>query len=220
MVVRASFGVSLDGFMTGVDQTRKAPFGQVGFQLIDWNWKTRTFQLEHGDDPDAGGPTHGTVGVDNAFAQVFLTGVGAEIMGAGKFGPPGWEDDPEWRGWWGPNPPFHAPTFVLTHSLPRDPIEMEGGTTFHFVSGTPQEVLALATEAAGDKDVLVGGGPTMGRAYIAAGVVDCIHVTLTPIVVGRGTRLWDGLEGFEKDYDVEMVPSPLGIVHITFTRRS
>src|SRR3546814_2705896 len=120
--------------------------------------------------------------------------MGGEIMGAGKYGFPGWHDDPDWRGGWGPNPPFHTPVFVLTHHE-RPPIEMEGGTVFHFVDASPQEALDLAREAAGDLDVRIGGGATMVRDYLAAGLIDTAHIAQVPMLLGRGVRLWDDLEG-------------------------
>jgi len=168
------------------------------------------------------GEADGSGGADDAFAQQHGPGIGAEIMGRGKFGPRfgPWEHvgtDEEWRGWWGDNPPFHTPVFVLTHH-PRPPIEMEGGTTCHFVDASPAEVLALAREAADGQDVRIGGGPTMVRDFLAAGLVDHLHVVHVPIVLGRGVRLWDGLEGLEHDYDVESVSTRSGVTHITFTR--
>ena len=159
----------------------------------------------------------GTAGVDNAIAERYEHGIGAEIMGAGKFGPPGWQDDPEWRGWWGDNPPFHTPTYVLTHH-PRPSLEMEGGTTFHFLDAAPADALEVAREAAAGQDVRIGGGPTMMRAFIAAGLVDHLHVVQVPILLGRGVRLWDGLEALEQQYDVEAVSTPSGVTHFTFIR--
>ena len=138
-------------------------------------------------------------------------------MGAGKFGWPGWHDDPDWKGWWGSNPPFHTPVFVLTHH-PRPPIELEGGTTFHFLDASPAEALETAREAAGGQDVRLGGGPTMIRDFAAAGLVDHMHIVVVPILLGRGVRLWDGLEGFEQDYEIEATSSPSGVTHLTFTR--
>ena len=143
--------------------------------------------------------------------------IGAEIMGAGKWGHPGWHEDPDWKGAWGPNPPFHTPVFVLTHHT-RPSIEMEGGTTYHFLDASPAEALETAREAADGKDVRIGGGPTMIRDFLAAGLVDHAHIVVVPILLGRGVRLWDGLEGLEKDYDVEATPSPSGVTHVTFTR--
>ena len=159
----------------------------------------------------------GSEGIDNAFAERHGHGIGAEIMGSGKFGPPGWQDDPEWRGWWGENPPFHTPTFVLTHR-PRSPLEMDGGTTFHFLDASPAEALDIAREAAAGRDVRIGGGPTTVREFLAAGLVDQLHVVQVPILLGRGVRLWDGLEGLEQQYTVEAVSSPSGVTHLTFTR--
>ena len=158
-----------------------------------------------------------------SFAERHGLGIGAEIMGRGKFGPQTgpWTDvgtDDEWRGWWGPNPPFHTPVFVLTHH-PRPSIEMEGGTVFHFVDASPQEALDLAREAAGDLDVRIGGGPTVVRDFLAADLIDMLHVVQVPILLGRGVRLWDGLEGVEERYDIEAVSSPSGVTHLTFTRR-
>jgi dihydrofolate reductase len=205
-----NFATSLDGFATGEGLGLEAPFGHAGHRLHQWMFATRYGHSMFGKDG-------GGFGVDDAFAQQFLPGIGAEIMGAGKFGPPGWQDDDEWTGWWGPNPPFHTPTFVLTRR-PRPSIEMDGGTTFHFLEASPSEALKVAREAAGGQDVRIGGGPTMVREFLAAGLVDHMHVAIVPIVLGRGVRLWDGLEGLEENYDVEAVSAPSGITHVTFTR--
>ncbi|WP_308798172.1 dihydrofolate reductase family protein [Agromyces silvae] len=212
-----NFSISLDGFATGEGISVDAPFGHAGERLHEWMFATRFGRAMFGGDG-------GSDGVDNAFAERHESlGIGAEIMGRGKFsastGP--WTDlgtDDEWRGWWGDNPPFHTPVFVLTHH-PRPSIEMEGGTVFHFVDASPQEALALAREAAGDRDVRLGGGATSIREFLAERLVDVAHLVVVPIVLGRGIRLWDGLEGLEADYDVEQVSSPSGVVHLTFTRR-
>jgi dihydrofolate reductase len=118
---------------------------------------------------------------------------------------------------WGPNPPFHTPVFVLTH-YPRPPLEMEGGTTFHFIDATPEEALRRAREAAGGRDVRIGGGPTTVRRFLEADLIDHLHLVLVPIVLGRGVRLWDGLEGLERRFRVESVTTPSGVTHLTFTR--
>ena len=138
-------------------------------------------------------------------------------MGRNKFRPTEgpWPDD-GWTGWWDPEPPFHTPCFVLTHH-PRDPIQV-GETTFHFVSGTPAEVLALAQEAAGGLDVRLGGGPSTVNEFLAADLVDYLHVVLLPIVIGRGTRLWDGLGGLHDRFAVDTVCVPSGVTHLFFTR--
>ena len=207
-----NFSISLDGFGTGEGQSFEEPFGHAGERLHQWMVATR-FWGEMVGQPGGNG------GVDDAFAQQHGPGIGAEIMGARKFGPPGWHEDPQWKGWWGPNPPFHTPTFVLTHHQ-RPSIEMEGGTTFHFLNASPAEALETARDAADGKDVRIGGGPTMLRDFLAAGLVDHMHLVVVPILLGRGVRLWDGLERLEKDYTVETVPSSSGVTHLTFTRVS
>ena len=146
------------------------------------------------------------------------TTASAQIMGANKFGPPGWQDDPDWQGWWGPNPPFHTPTFVLTHR-PRASIAMEGGTTFHFIDAAPAEALETAAEAADGLDVRIGGGATIVRDFVAAGLVDHMHLVQVPIVLGHGVRIWDRLEALEDAYNIEAVSSPSGVTHLTFTRK-
>jgi dihydrofolate reductase len=205
-----NISVSLDGFATGEGQSLEAPFGHAGTRLNEWFFPTRAFREMRGD-------TGGTTGSDDAFASNWGPGIGAEIMGAGKFGPPNWQDDSEWRGWWGDNPPFHTPTYVLTHR-PRPSLEMQGGTTFHFLDAAPADALEVARDAAAGQDVRIGGGPTMMRTFIAAGLVDHLHVVQVPILLGRGVRLWDGLEGLEQHYDVEAVSTPSGVTHLTFTR--
>ncbi|MGE0795195.1 MAG: dihydrofolate reductase family protein [Acidimicrobiia bacterium] len=206
-----NFSLSLDGFGTGEGLSLEAPFGHAGERLHDWLFATRWWR--GADEPGGSG------GVDDVFAAQHGPGIGAEIMGAGKFGPPGWHDDPDWRGWWGSNPPFHTPVVVLTHR-PRPPIEMEGGTTFHFLDGSPAEALAAAREVAGGEDVRLGGGATVVRDFLAAGLVDHLHAVVVPILLGRGVRLWDGLEGIEADYEIEATSSPSGVTHVTLTRRS
>ena len=205
-----NFSISLDGFGTGEGLSADAYFGHAGDRLHQWMFATRFW----GEMSGAGG---GTGGIDDVFAHQFDSGVGAEIMGAGKFGAPGWQDDPDWKGAWGPNPPFHTPTFVLTHH-PRPSVEMEGGTTFHFIDASPAEALATARAAANGQDVRLGGGPSTIRDFLAAGLVDHMHVVVVPILLGRGVRLWDGLEGLEKDYAIEAISSPSGVTHLTFTR--
>lgn len=190
-----NLSISLDGFATGEPQSLEAPFGHAGERLHQWMFGTRFW------DPA------GSAGVDDAFAVRHSEGIGAEIMGARKFGPPGWQDDPDWRGWWGPNPPFHTPTFVLTHR-PRSSLEMEGGTTFHFLDASPADALATAQAAAGGLDVRIGGGATVVRDFVAAGLVDWMHLVQAPIVLGRGVRVWDGLEALEETYDIEAVSRP------------
>jgi len=205
------FSVSLDGFGTGEGLSREEPFGHAGERLHQWMFATRWWHERQGEPGGSGG-------IDDALLRLHEPGVGAEIMGSGKFGPPGWHDDPEWKGWWGPVPPFHTPTFVLTHH-PRPPIQMEGGTTFHFLDASPSEALVTARQAAGSQDVRIGGGATTIREFLTAGLIDQMHVVVVPIVLGRGVRLWDAQEGLESSFDIEAVSSPSGVTHLTFTRR-
>ena len=205
-----NFFVSQDGFGAGEGQSLETPFGHAGDRLHEWMMATRWWH-------EMVGQPGGSGGIDDAIVRQFAPGIGAEIMGANKFGWPGWHEDPEWKGWWGPNPPFHTPTYVLTRR-PRPSLEMEGGTTFHFLDAAPAEALEVARDAAAGQDVRIGGGPTVVREFLAAGLVDHLHVVQVPILLGRGVRLWDGLEGLEQQYDVEAVSTPSGVTHLTFTR--
>ncbi len=209
-----NFSLSLDGFATGEGQSLEAPFGHAGTRLVQWAFGTRTFQAMFGNDGE------GSDGVDQDFAGAWNEGVGAEIMGRNKFGPQrgAWTDE-EWRGWWGDEPPFHTPVFILTHHA-RPSIEMAGGTTFHFLTAEPARALGVAREAAGGLDVRIGGGPSTVREFLAADLVDHLHLVIVPVVLGRGVRLWDGLEGVEERFDVESVTSPSGVTHLTFARRA
>ncbi|HVT21811.1 MAG TPA: dihydrofolate reductase family protein [Mycobacteriales bacterium] len=206
-----NFAVSLDGFGTGEGQSFDTPFGHAGQRLHEWFFPTLTFQSMQGNP-------NGSTGVDDSFASQWAPGVGVEIMGRNKFGyqrgP--WTDE-EWQGWWGDNPPFHTPVIVLTHHA-RPPIEMDGGTTFHFVDGTPAEALAKARELAGDVDVRIGGGVSTIGQFLAADLIDHMHVVMVPILLGRGERLWDGVAELEQRFNIESVSSPSGVTHLTFTR--
>ena len=208
--------VSLDGFATGEGQSFETPFGHAGGRLMEWFFPTRTFVAMTGHESEAVGA--GTRGVDDAFAAASQVNIGAEIMGRRKFGPQlgPWEDD-GWRGWWGEEPPFHTPVIVLTH-YPR-PDLVVGETTFIFRDASPREALDLAVELAGGKDVRLGGGPSSIRQFLADDLVDYLHVVVSPIVLGRGVRLWDGLEGMEERFDHEATASPSGAVHHVFTRK-
>lgn len=206
--------ISLDGYATGADQSREAPFGHAGTRLMEWFFPTRLGRVVHGDD------LPGRRNLEDALVSASFDGtVGAEIMGRGKFYPHSepWPDD--WRGWWGEEPPFRTPVFVLTHHT-RPPLEMKGGTTFHFVDASPEEALAQATEAAGGLDVRIGGGPTVVREFLRRGLVDHMHVVLVPLVLGRGVRLWDSLEGLEAGYDIETITSSASsVTHMLFHRK-
>jgi dihydrofolate reductase len=207
-----NFAISLDGFGAGADQSLEHPFGHADGRLMSWFFPTASFRAMQGAD----GGSHG---VDDAFAAAWGPGIGVEIMGRNKFGPQrgDWPDD-GWQGWWDEDPPFHTPVFVLTHH-PRESLVMDGGTTFHFVDAAPAEALELARAAAPGTDVRIGGGVETVREFLLADLVDHMHVVVVPIVLGRGERLWDGLEGLEDRFDVESVASPSGVTHLTFTRR-
>jgi dihydrofolate reductase len=210
-----NFSVSLDGFGTGEGQQLDAPFGHAGSRLMEWAIATRTFRAMglHGESV-------ASFGVDDAFASAWGPGIGVEIMGRNKFGPVRgpWEDH-EWKGWWGDNPVFHTPVVVLTHH-PRPVLAMDGGTTFHFVDADPISALEQARTLAGDLDVRIGGGVNTVRQFLEADLIDHMHIVLVPIVLGRGERLWDGLEGLDERFDIEATPSLSGVVHLIFTRRT
>ncbi len=213
MAVRVDLNISLDGFATTTDQTPEYPFGFDWARLTEAYVSTRTFRARVLHDESGAG----TTGVDDEYAKAYFAEVGAEIMGAGMFGLHHAAYDPGWRGWWGEEPPFRCPVYVLTHR-PRPALEMAGGTTFHFLSATPREALDLALGAAGGKDVRIGGGPTVAREFLKAGLVDRLHVAIVPILLGRGIRLWDDLRGLETGYSVTTEGAPSGITHLTFAR--
>ncbi|MBO0830891.1 MAG: dihydrofolate reductase family protein [Actinobacteria bacterium] len=210
--VRVDLNISLDGYATTTDQTPEDPFGKDWGRLVAAYVGTRTFR-----ERVLGQSGKGTTGLDNDYATAYFEGVGAEIMGAGMFGLHVHPGDPDWQGWWGPNPPFGVPVFVLTHEQ-RPTLEMEGGTTFHFVQTSPEETLARAKEVAGDLDVRIGGGASVVRTYLAAGAVDRLHVGIAPILLGRGERLWEDLRELERGYKVTSEVAPSGTIHVTFTR--
>ncbi|CAN7455145.1 dihydrofolate reductase family protein [Microbacterium foliorum] len=213
MAVRVDLNVSLDGFATTTDQTPENPFGDDWPRLVAAYAATRTFRSRVlGDDSGAG-----TTGVDEKYAHAYFEGIGAEIVGAGMFGLHQFPDDPQWRGWWGDEPPFEVPVFVLTHTA-RDSIEFANGTVFHFVAGSPEEVLPRALDAANGGDVRIGGGIDVVRQFLGAGLVDRVHLAVNPLVLGRGERIWDGLRGIENGYDVESEVAESGVTHLTFRR--
>ena len=213
MVVRVDVNISLDGFATTTDQTPENPFGEDWVRLTAAYAATRTMRERvFGDYSGAG-----TTGIDEKYARAYFEGIGAEIMGAAMFGLHAHPDDPDWKGWWGAEPPFHVPVFVLTHRS-RPSIEMAGGTVFHFISATPEEALRRASDAAGGKDVRIGGGASVVRDFLKAGLVDRLHVGIAPILLGRGIRLWDDLRGLEAGYRVFSETAESGTVHVTFER--
>jgi dihydrofolate reductase len=181
------FTISLDGFGAGPNQDIDNPLGIGGTELHEWFRPTRTFQrLVFGKDG-------GTTGVNDDFAARGFRNVGAEILGRNMFGPVRGEWDLTWKGWWGDDPPFHCPVFVLTHHA-RPPLEMEGGTTFHFVTGGHREALDRARKAAAGKDIRIGGGPNTIRQYLRDGLIDELHIAIAPILLGRGEPLFEGID--------------------------
>lgn len=213
--VRLDLNISLDGFATTTDQTEENPFGEDWGRLTAAYVATRTFRRRVLHDESGAG----TSGVDDAYAARYFEGIGAEIMGAGMFGLHLHGDDPDWRGWWEDEPPFEVPVFVLTHRE-RPTMEMANGTVFHFVQGTPAAVLAQAIDAADGADVRIGGGASTARAFLCEGLVDDLHVGISPIILGGGIRLWDDLRGWEADYEAISEAAPNGVMHLTFRRRS
>lgn len=213
MAVRVDLIISLDGFATTTDQTPEKPFGEDWGRLTHAYVATKTFQERVFKDTSG----KGTTGMDEAYAQAYFVNIGAEIMGAGMFGLHNFPDDPDWKGWWGDEPPFGCPVFVLTHT-PRPSIEMAGGTTFHFINTAPADALQQAANAANGKDVRIGGGPTVVREYLKAGLVDQLHVAITPILLGRGINLWEELRGLEAGYTVKSETAESGTIHLTFRR--
>ena len=213
MAVRVDLMISLDGYATTTDQTPDSPFGEDWPRLTGAYAATRTFRERVLQDTTGAG----TTGIDDDYAQAYFADVGAEIMGAGMFGLHNLPDDPDWRGWWGEEPPFRCPVFVLTNQQ-RPAVEMAGGTTFHFLDTDPVEALQRAVSVAGGKDVRIGGGPTVVRSYLKAGLVDRLHVAIAPIVLGSGIRLWDDLRGLEARYTTLSETAPSGTIHLSFRR--
>ncbi len=211
----AGFGVSLDGFSAGTDQSLEFPLGKRGPEIFQWFFPTRTFRAMHAEP---GGP-EGTDGVDNDYAFRSMDGFGAFILGRNMFGPirGEWPDD-QWKGWWGDNPPYHAPTFILTH-YPREPIVMEGGTTFYFVTDGIESALEQAKAAAGKLDVKIGGGVSTVRQYLRARLVDEMHLAVSPVLLGQGENLFAGVDLRALGYAVTSKEASESATHIIVTKQ-
>jgi len=212
LVVR-SFSVSLDGFGAGPDQDLENPLGVGGPELFEWFFRSRTWNRMHGQGE--GGET----GADDDRAAQGFDGIGAWILGRNMFGPVRgpWPDE-SWKGWWGEEPPYHVPVFVLTHHA-RASIPMKGGTEFHFVTGGIREALGRAKEAAGGRDVRLGGGVATIRQYVEAGLVDELHLVVSPVVLGRGEKLFDGLDWRALGYTcVEHTPGVRAAAHVVLRK--
>ena len=204
--------MSLDGFTSAPNQSRENPFGEEGIAIMDWALATRTFKTMFGNEG-------GSTGIDDTFAAKADEGVGATIMGRNMFGPirgPWLNED--WKGWWGANPPYHHPVFVLT-KYPRQSIPMEGGTTFHFVSEGIEIALEKAFEAAKGKDVRIGGGATVVRQYLRAGLIDELHLVITPKLLGAGERLFDGTEEVSQRYEYTEFIASEAAAHVRLVKR-
>jgi dihydrofolate reductase len=202
--------VSLDGYAAGEEVTFDAPIGGAR-QLFSWFDGRVIHGIDRVDDP---------VTLDRALFSTWGQGIGAEIMGRRKFGPQTgeWPDD-GWRGWWGDEPPFLTPVFILTHHE-RPPIEFPNGTSFHFVNAPPDEVLRLAQKAAGGGDVRIGGGPSTVRQFLEADLIDFMHLAIVPITLGRGVSLWEGFSGLEFRFTIETLTAPSGVTHQLWNRRN
>ena len=213
MTVRVDLNISLDGVASPADPSPEQPMGADWEALTAAYAATRTFRERVlGDTSGAG-----TTGIDDAYAAAYFEGVGAEIMGAAMFGLHTFHDDPSWTGWWGDEPPFRVPVFVLTHA-PRPTLTMANGTSFEFLSVTPAEALERAEAVAGGRDVRVGGGTGVVRDFLRAGLVDRLHVSIAPIVLGRGGRLWDDVRMLAGDFTVTSETAESGTIHVTFQR--
>jgi dihydrofolate reductase len=209
----SSFSVSLDGYGAGPDQSLENPLGVGGMALHQWAFATRTFRQMFGQDG-------GSTGIDDQFAARGFDNIGAWILGRNMFGPirGPWPDD-AWKGWWGDSPPYHCPVFVLTHHA-RASITMQGGTVFHFVTGGIQAALARAREAAAGRDVRIGGGVATTRQYVLAGLVDEMHLAMSPALLGRGEHLFAGLDLAELGYQQSRHVATENAMHVVLTRRS
>jgi dihydrofolate reductase len=208
-----SFGISLDGFGAGARQDLENPLGVRGPEIMEWFFPTRVFQKIYGDK-------EGETGVDNTMAERGFEGIGAWILGRNMFGPVRgpWPDD-EWKGWWGDEPPYHVPVFVLTHHA-RPPLRMKGGTIFHFVTEGIHSALEQAKAAANGADVRIGGGVATVRQYLQARLIDSVHLAVRPILLGEGEELWHGLDMRALGYAVtDLVPGERAM-HLFIGRRA
>jgi dihydrofolate reductase len=207
-----SFSISVDGFSAGPDQDIDNPVGVGGLAIFNWQFATRTFKQMHGKDG-------GSTGIDNDVAAHGFTDVGAWIIGRNMFGPVrGPWPDQSWKGWWGDNPPYHVPVFVLTHHA-RAPIEMSGGTTFHFVTDGIHAALAEAKSAANGKDVRIGGGVSTIRQYLRAGLIDEMRLAISPVLLGRGERLLDGIDLPQLGYQCSNQISSENAAHVVISKQ-
>jgi len=207
-----NFGVSIDGFAAGPDQDLQNPLGVNGPDLMEWFFPTRTFQTMFGK-------ADGETGIDDSIAARGMTGFGAWILGRNMFGPVRgpWPDD-DWKGWWGPNPPYHVPTFVLTHH-PRPPLHMEGGTEFRFVTDGIHSALEQARAAAGDRNIRIGGGAATVRQFLEARLIDELHLAVRPVLLGAGEQLFHGIDLRALGYECTKHVAGERAMHVFITKR-
>src|SRR3954447_19656749 len=208
--LKLNITMSIDGFVAGPDQSPEQPLGIGGEELHGWLVPLKAFREIHGE-------SGGDVNASTPFAEDILAGAGATIMGRNMFGggPEGWDES--WKGWWGDNPPYHYPVFVVTHH-PREPLEMEGGTTFHFVTDGIESALAQAREAARGTDVMLWGGGSIVQQYLAAGLLDELELHVVPVLLGDGSRIFDGLANAQVRLEqVRAVAGP-GVAHLKYAR--
>lgn len=208
------YSISLDGYGAGPNQDLTHPLGEGGGDLHQWLFPTRTLQKS------VFGVDEGTTGIDDDFAEQGFRNLGAWILGRNMFGPiRGPWPDLEWKGWWGDSPPYHVPTFVLTHHA-RPPLEMEGGTTFFFITGGIHEALDLARQAANGKDIRIGGGASTIRQYLREGLIDEMHLAISPVLLGRGERLFEGVDARALGYECTEVVASEKATHVLLRRPS
>jgi len=219
----ASFSISIEGFGAGPRQDLQNPLGVRGTELHNWFFDTEVFNKMTGH-PNMTGDSGGTTGIDNEVAAKSFENLGAWILGRNMFGPVRgpWAVDPStgdlWNGWWGPNPPYHVPVFVLTHHA-RAPLEMEGGTTFHFVTEGANAALEQAKAAAGGKDVRIGGGVSTIRQYLAAGKIDEMHLAMSPVLLGEGENLFAGMNLHQLGFAVEKTVAGENATHVLMKKK-
>ncbi len=206
--LRVNIAMSLDGFVAGPDQSVENPLGKGGMQLHEWAFGLAAWRNPHGMEG-------GEVNASTAVVEETLQNIGATVMGRNMFGGHGaWTDQP-WDGWWGDNPPFHTPVFIVTHH-PREPVTMEGGTTFIFVTDGIESALAQAREAAGGKDVSLGGGASIVQQYLKAGLIDELQINLVPVLLGGGARLFDNLDGAGVSLECTRAVEAPGVTHLRY----
>jgi dihydrofolate reductase len=212
-VVVRSFGISIDGYGAGKDQDLQNPLGVRGPELMEWFFPTRMFQKMFGKE-------QGETGVDNGIAEQGFEGLGAWILGRNMFGPVRgpWPDE-SWKGWWGEEPPYHVPVFVLTHH-PRAPLRMKGGTEFRFVTEGIDAALAQAKEAAGGRDVRIGGGVSTVRQYLRAGLIDELHLAIRPVLLGAGENLLAGIDAHALGYECAKHVAGERAMHVFLRKRA